>query len=87
MPISSLKQKECMIVNLDTGIRTQRAYKLFESAIHSPRTLIHYDRDLTRFMDYAETESEVLGIGIALIILNLGIYVGIPVFAIMRFRF
>ena len=37
-------------------------------------------------MEYAETESEVLEIGISLIILNLGMYVGVPVFAIMRIR-
>jgi hypothetical protein len=35
-------------------------------------------------MDYAESESEVLGIGIGVILLNLGLYLGIPVFAIMR---
>jgi len=37
-------------------------------------------------MDYAESESEVLTIGISLIILNGLMYVGIPVFAIMRVR-
>jgi hypothetical protein len=37
-------------------------------------------------MDYAESESEVLGIGIGVILLNLGMYVGVPVFAIMRIR-
>jgi len=37
-------------------------------------------------MDYAETESEVLGIGISLIILNAMMYVGLPVFGIMRIR-
>ena len=35
-------------------------------------------------MDYADTESEVLGIGISLIILNAMMYVGLPVFGIMR---
>ena len=34
-------------------------------------------------MDYAETETEVLGIGISLIILNAMMYVGLPVFGIM----
>ena len=34
-------------------------------------------------MDYADTESEVLGIGISLIILNTMMYVGLPVFGIM----
>ena len=34
-------------------------------------------------MDYADTESEVLGIGISLIILNGIMYVGLPVFGIM----
>jgi len=37
-------------------------------------------------MEYAETESEVLGIGISLIILNVGMYFGIPVVVIMRIR-
>jgi len=37
-------------------------------------------------MDYADTESEVLGIGISLIILNAMMYVGLPVFGIMRLR-
>ena len=37
-------------------------------------------------MEYAETESEVLGIGISLIILNVMMYVGIPVFTIMWIR-
>ena len=34
-------------------------------------------------MDYADTESEVLGIGISLIILNGIMYVGLPVFGII----
>ena len=40
---------------------------------------------LTRLslMDYAESESEVFGIGISLIILNAMMYVGLPVFGIM----
>lgn len=37
-------------------------------------------------MDYADSESEVLGIGISLIILNLGMYVGVPIIAILRIR-
>ena len=37
-------------------------------------------------MDYADTESEVLGIGISLIILNAMMYVGLPVFGIMIAR-
>ncbi len=37
-------------------------------------------------MEYAESETEVLGIGISLIILNTMMYVGIPVLAVMRFR-
>ena len=37
-------------------------------------------------MDYADTESEVLGIGISLIILNGMMYVGLPVFGIMFLR-
>ena len=37
-------------------------------------------------MDYADTESEVMGIGISLIILNAMMYVGLPVFGVMRLR-
>jgi len=37
-------------------------------------------------MEYADSESKVLGIGISLIILNGMMYVGIPILAIMRFR-
>ena len=37
-------------------------------------------------MDYADSESEVLGIGISLIIVNAMMYVGLPVFGIMRLR-
>lgn len=53
MRIKSLEQHKCMIVDLESGIRIQRAYKLFTSAINSPRTLIHYDRDLLRFMEFS----------------------------------
>ncbi len=37
-------------------------------------------------MENAETESEVLGIGISLIILNLGMYIGIPAVVIVGIR-
>lgn len=37
-------------------------------------------------MDYADTESEVLGIGISLIALNLGMYLGVPMFGIVLVR-
>ncbi len=37
-------------------------------------------------MDYAETESEVLFIGISLIILNLGMYFGLPAIVILRIK-
>ena len=37
-------------------------------------------------MEYADSESEVLGIGISLIVLNGLMYVGMPVFTILRFR-
>jgi|GEM_PF-918367 len=52
--IKSLEQYKLMIVNLDEGLRTQRAYKLFISAINSPRTLKKYDVDLLKFMKFAE---------------------------------
>ncbi len=53
MQIKSLEQNKCMIVNLEVGIRTQRAYKLFLSALDSPRTIMKYDRDLLKFMEFA----------------------------------
>ena len=37
-------------------------------------------------MDYAETESEILSVGIALIILNVGMYVGLPVIVMMGIK-
>jgi hypothetical protein len=37
-------------------------------------------------MQYAESESEVLGLGLSVIALNLGMYLGIPAFAIIVFR-
>jgi len=37
-------------------------------------------------MEYADSESKVLGIGISLILLNGMMYVGIPIIAVMRFR-
>ncbi len=37
-------------------------------------------------MEYADSEESVLGIGISLIILNVGMYVSIPVVAIMRLK-
>lgn len=35
-------------------------------------------------MEYAESDSEVLGYGIAVILLNIGMYVGIPAFGIVK---
>ena len=35
-------------------------------------------------MDNAETESEVLGLGLSVIALNLGMYIGLPAFGILR---
>ncbi|KFM20367.1 hypothetical protein AAA799P11_00114 [Marine Group I thaumarchaeote SCGC AAA799-P11] len=37
-------------------------------------------------MDYAETESEILSLGISLIILNVGMYVGLPAIVILGIR-
>jgi tetratricopeptide (TPR) repeat protein len=37
-------------------------------------------------MEYAETETEVVVIGISLIMLNVMMYVGVPIIAVMRFR-
>jgi hypothetical protein len=33
-----------------------------------------------------DSEAKVLGYGISLILLNVGMYVGIPIFAILRLR-
>ena len=37
-------------------------------------------------MENAETESQVLGIGISLIVLNLGMYLGVPAVVIVGIR-
>ena len=37
-------------------------------------------------MESAETESEVLGIGLSVIVLNLGMYLGIPAFIIFGIK-
>ena len=36
-------------------------------------------------MDNAESESEVLGLGLSVIALNLGMYIGLPAFGILKF--
>jgi hypothetical protein len=36
-------------------------------------------------MENAETESEVLGFGLSVIALNLGMYIGLPAFGIVKF--
>jgi uncharacterized oligopeptide transporter (OPT) family protein len=35
-------------------------------------------------MDNAESESEVLGLGLSVIALNLGMYIGLPAFGIVK---
>jgi len=35
-------------------------------------------------MENAETESEVLGLGLSVIALNLGMYIGLPAFGIIK---
>jgi hypothetical protein len=37
-------------------------------------------------MDNAETESEVLGLGLSVIMLNLGMYLGVPAVVIVGIR-
>ena len=37
-------------------------------------------------MESAETESEVLGIGLSVIALNIGMYLGVPAIAIVGIR-
>jgi len=53
MRIKSLEQNNGVIINLDTGLRTQRAYRLFLNAMNSPRTISKYDKDLLNFMNYS----------------------------------
>ena len=53
MQIKSLEQYNGMIVDLESGVRTQRAYKLFQNAINSPITLKKYDKDLLNFMSFS----------------------------------
>jgi hypothetical protein len=51
--IKSLEQYNGVIVNLESGLRTQRAYRLFLNAMNSPRTISKYDTDLLNFMNYS----------------------------------
>ena len=37
-----------------------------------------------QLMENAESESEVLGLGLSVIALNLGMYIGLPAFGILR---
>jgi hypothetical protein len=37
-------------------------------------------------LEYAETESEIVGVGISLIVLNFGMYFGIPLVAIIGIK-
>lgn len=63
MCIKSLKQKNGMILDYELGLRTQRAYRLFKSAINSDRTLEKYDSGLLKFMNrfgYADYDSILL---------------------------
>lgn len=53
MRIKSLEQYKGVIVNLESGLRTQRAYRLFLNAMSSPRTISKYDTDLLNFMNFA----------------------------------
>jgi len=39
MRIKSLKQKDNVILDFESGLRTQRAYRLFKNAINSQKTL------------------------------------------------
>ena len=41
--IKSLKQKDNVILDFETGFRTQRTYRLFKNAINSQKTLKKYD--------------------------------------------
>ena len=41
-----------MILDFESGLRTQRAYRLFKSSINSEKTLKKYDGDLLKFMNH-----------------------------------
>ena len=52
-----------MILDFESGLRTQRAYRLFKNAINSEKTLKKYDDDLLKFMnrfDYSDYDSILL---------------------------
>ena len=63
MPIYPLKQKNNVILDFETGIRTQRAYRLFKNAINSQKTLKKYDYELLQFINrfgYSDYDSILL---------------------------
>ena len=61
--IYPLKQSKGMILDFESGLRTQRAYRLFKSAINSQKTLKKYDDGVLKFMNrfgYADYDSILL---------------------------
>lgn len=51
MRIKSLKQYKGMILDYESGLRTQRSYRLFKNAINSQKTLKKYDDELLKFIN------------------------------------
>jgi len=61
--IYPLKQKDNVILDFESGLRTQRAYRLFKNAINSQKTLKKYDGELLLFINrfgYVDYDSILL---------------------------
>ena len=61
----------------------EREHPLFKEAVKLAITPMISTLSL---MENAETESEVLGIGISVILLNLGMYLGVPAIVVIGIR-
>ncbi|QDI89732.1 peptidylprolyl isomerase [Candidatus Nitrosopumilus sp. SW] len=61
----------------------QREHPIFNEIIKTGLTPMITTLSL---MNYAETESEILSIGVSLILLNIGMYVGLPTIVILRIK-
>ena len=59
----------------------EREHPLFKEAV---KVAITPMLSTLAIMESAETESEVLGLGLSVIALNLGMYIGLPAFGIIK---
>ena len=59
----------------------EREHPLFKEAV---KVAITPMLSTLAIMESAETESEVLGLGLSVIALNLGMYIGLPAFGIVK---